>query len=261
MARDGIVDIAFYLTGIEPGRFPIVAAAEMPFMIADSGKGSRALYEWYQPYAATEMPDVKVCAMFYDGGGTVHSKKLIEKPADLEGMKIRSPNVMAAELYRLAGASPIQMSANDAAEAVERGVVDGISFPWKLLQALGADRALKYHMDTTLYSLATAILINKDSYERLSDAQKGVVDAHCNADWSERLPKAWTDYELEGREVLTKDASHTLNQLTPEQLKEWQTLSEGVKAKWSAEVAAKGVDGDKVFGELTALIEKHGAGH
>src|SRR5690606_19692057 len=131
----------------------IVAAAEMPFMIADSGKGSRALYGWYQPYAATEMPDVKGCAMFYDGGGTGHSKKLIEKPADLEGMKIRSPNVMAAALYRLAGASPIQMSANDAAEAVERGVVDGISFPWKLLQALGADRALKCHMDTTLYSL------------------------------------------------------------------------------------------------------------
>ncbi|WP_245451189.1 TRAP transporter substrate-binding protein [Borborobacter arsenicus] len=261
MARDGIVDIAFYLVGIEPGRFPIVSAAEIPFMVSDNGKGSRALYEWYQSYAASEMADVKVCAMFYDGGGTIHSKKKIEVPADLAGLKIRSPNVMAAELYRLAGASPVQMSANDAAEAVERGVVDAISFPWKLVQALGADRALKFHMDTTLYSLGTAILINKSSYDRLSDAQKAVVDSHCNADWSERLPKAWTDYEYEGRGVLLQNSEHTINPISDENLQEWKKLAEGVKAKWAQDVAAKGVEGEKVFGELTDLLAKYKAAY
>jgi TRAP-type C4-dicarboxylate transport system substrate-binding protein len=261
MARDGIVDIAFYLVGIEPGRFPIVSAAEMPFLVSDNGKGSRALYEWYRPYATKEMADVKVCAMFYDGGGTIHSKKKIEVPADLAGLKIRSPNVMAAELYRLAKASPIQMSANDAAEAVERGVVDAISFPWKLVQALGADRALKFHMDTTLYSLGTAILINKNSYERLSNAQKAVIDSHCTADWSERLPKAWTDYEYEGRGVLLQKADHTINPVSDDKLQEWKKLSGQVKAKWVQDVAPKGVDGEKVFGELTDLLTKYNAAY
>ncbi|EKF20541.1 TRAP dicarboxylate transporter subunit DctP [Nitratireductor pacificus pht-3B] len=261
MARDGIVDIAFYLVGIEPGRFPIVSAAEVPFLVSANDRGSRALYEWYQPYAATEMPDVKVCAMFYDGGGTIHAKKKIERPADLAGLKIRSPNVMAAELYRLGGASPIQMSANDAAEAVERGVVDAISFPWKLVQALGADRVLNYHMDTTLYSLATAILINKSSYERLSDAQKAVIDSHCNADWSQKLPVAWTEYEYEGRGVLLEKAGHDVYAISDEQLQEWKELAKGVQAKWAADVAAKGVDGEKTFGELKALLEKYDAAY
>lgn len=261
MARDGIVDIAFYLVGIEPGRFPIVSAAEIPFLVSTNDRGSRALYEWYMPYAETEMSDVKVCNTFYDGGGTVHAKKKIERPADLAGLKIRSPNVMAAELYRLGGASPIQMSANDAAEAVERGVVDAISFPWKLLQALGADRTLHYHMDTTLYSLATAILINKSSYERLSDAQKAVIDSHCSADWSEKLPVAWTDFENEGREVLLGKPEHDVYKLTDEQLGEWKELAKGVQAKWAADVAVKGVDGEKVFGDLKALLEKYDAAY
>ncbi|OCW59685.1 TRAP dicarboxylate transporter subunit DctP [Hoeflea olei] len=259
MARDGIVDIAFYLVGIEPGRFPIVSAAEVPFLVSANDRGSRALYEWYKPYAETEMSDVKVCTMFYDGGGTIHAKKKIERPADLAGLKIRSPNVMAAELYRLAGASPIQMSANDAAEAVERGVVDALSFPWKLVQALGADRVLHYHMDTTLYSLATAILINKGSYERLSDAQKAVIDDHCNADWSEKLPVAWTDFENEGRAVLLEKPEHEVYEISDEQLAEWKELAKGVQDKWSADVAAKGLDGDKVFADLKALLEKYDA--
>lgn len=259
MARDGIVDIAFYLVGIEPGRFPIVTAAEIPFLVSDNSKGSRALYEWYKPYAEQEMADVRVCAMFYDGGGTIHAKKKVETPADLEGMKIRSPNAMAAELYRLSGAAPLQMSANDAAEAVERGVVDAISFPWKLVQALGADRVLKYHMDATLYSLGTAILMNKRAYERLSDAHKALFDAHCNADWSERLPKAWTDYEYEGRGVLLEKADHTIYPISDEALAQWQGKAEQVRANWVAELAKKGLDGDKIFAELKDTLQKYDA--
>jgi len=261
LARDGIADIAFYLVGIEPGRFPIVTAAEIPFLVENNEMGSRALYEWYQAYAEEEMPDVKVCAMFYDGGGTIHSKKMVANPEDLEGVKIRTPNRMAAELYQLAGAAPIQMSANDAAEAVERGVVDAVSFPWKLTIALGADRALKYHMDATLYSLATAILINKDSYAAMSEAQQAVMDDHCNADWSQKLPGAWADYEAEGKVIMSGQNEHTIYQLTDEQMEAWQEVAGGVKQQWIDELAETGLDGEKIFGELKAKLDAYDASY
>lgn len=261
LARDGIADIAFYLVGIEPGRFPIVTAAEIPFLVANNEMGSRALYEWYQPYAEDEMSDVKVCAMFYDGGGTIHSKKKVARPEDLKGVKIRTPNQMAAELYKLAGAAPIQMSANDAAEAVERGVVDAVSFPWKLTIALGADRALKYHMDATLYSLATAILINKDSYANMSEAQQAVMDDHCNADWSQKLPIAWTDYEYEGKDILLGQDEHTIYQLTDDQMQAWQGVAGDVRQQWVDELAKSGLDGDKIFGELKAKLDAYDASY
>ncbi|MCX5590166.1 TRAP transporter substrate-binding protein [Alcaligenes endophyticus] len=261
MARDGIVDMAFYLVGIEPGRFPIVSAAEIPFSVSDNGKGSRALYEWYQNYADQEMGDVKVCTMFYDGGGTIHSKKKIESPTDMAGLKIRSPNVQAANFYRLAGASPIQLSASDAADAVERGVVDAISFPWNLLSALGADRALKYHLDMNFYSLGTAIVMNKNSYARLSDQQKAVIDSHCNADWAERLPKAWYDWEQEGRQALMTKSDHTLYTVPSEKEAEWKAMAEQVRAEWQATVDKTGADGQAIYADLQKRLDAYNAGY
>ncbi len=261
MARDGIVDLAFYLVGIEPGRFPIVSAAEMPFLVADNGKGSRAFYEWYQSYAPQEMGDVKVCTMFYDGGGTIHSKQKIESPSDMAGMKIRSPNVQAANFYRLSGASPIQLSASDAADAVERGVVDAISFPWNLLSALGADRALKYHLDMNFYSLGTAIVMNKASYERLSDQQKAVMDQHCNADWAERLPKAWFDWEQEGRQALMGKSDHVLYTVPAEKEGEWKAAADKVRAEWQATVEKTGADGEAIFADLQKRLESYNAAY
>lgn len=261
LARDGIVDLSFYLVGIEPGRFPIVSAAEMPFLVSDNGKGSRAFYEWYQPYAEKEMRDVKVCTMFYDGGGTIHSKKKIEVPADLQGLKIRSPNVLAADFYRKAGASPLQLSASDAAEAVERGVVDAISFPWNLLKALGADRALKYHLDMDFYSLGTAILMNKAAYARLSDNQKAVIDAHCNADWAEKLPKAWYDWEQEGRKVLLADSSHTVYKVADENVGEWRAMAERVREDWEKGASKNGVDAKEAFEALQAKLREYDAAY
>src|ERR1700758_3300564 len=59
MARDGIADIAYVSPGYQPGRFPIFAAANLPFMLANAKGGTEALDDWYRKYAATEMKDVK----------------------------------------------------------------------------------------------------------------------------------------------------------------------------------------------------------
>ncbi len=44
MARDGIADLAYVNRGYQPGRFPIVAAGELPFLIANA-KGVSAAFD------------------------------------------------------------------------------------------------------------------------------------------------------------------------------------------------------------------------
>ena len=41
MARDGIVEFAYVNPGYEPGRFPIIAAGEIPFLVGDVHGGIR----------------------------------------------------------------------------------------------------------------------------------------------------------------------------------------------------------------------------
>src|SRR6201997_5784496 len=61
MARDGIADVTYVNPGYQPGRFPIIAAGELPFLVGDVHGGIRAIDSWYRKYAPTEMNGVKYC--------------------------------------------------------------------------------------------------------------------------------------------------------------------------------------------------------
>ena len=84
MARDGIADITYVNPGYQPGRFPIIAIGQMPFMFGDARKGTAALDSWYRKYAATEMKDTHFCFAFIHDPGALHStRKKIVLPQDL----------------------------------------------------------------------------------------------------------------------------------------------------------------------------------
>ena len=59
MAKDGIADVVYVNPGYQPGRFPVVAAGQIPLTFSDGRKGSAALDAWYRKYAAAEMKDTK----------------------------------------------------------------------------------------------------------------------------------------------------------------------------------------------------------
>src|SRR5450755_4662418 len=69
MARDGIADLALVNPGYQPGRFPIIAGGELPFMILAAKGGTQGLDAWYRKYVAGEMRDVKFCfTLVHDPG-------------------------------------------------------------------------------------------------------------------------------------------------------------------------------------------------
>ena len=115
MARDGIADIAYANPGYTPGRFPVIAAGELPFLLANGKEGSAALDSWYRKYAPKEMSEVKFCLAFVHDPGTFHStKKKIVVPSDLAGMKIRPAGATSARFITLLGGANVQASAVEA---------------------------------------------------------------------------------------------------------------------------------------------------
>ena len=85
MARDGIADLTYINPGYQPGRFPIIAAGELPFLMSDAKGGSAALDEWYRKYAGKEMKDVKFCLAFIHSPSSFHSRtKKIVVPDDVK---------------------------------------------------------------------------------------------------------------------------------------------------------------------------------
>jgi TRAP-type C4-dicarboxylate transport system substrate-binding protein len=260
MARDGIADVTYVNPGYQPGRFPIAADAQLPFIFGDGKKGTQAADEWYRKYAKTEMKDTYVCFTFIHDPGAIHAKKKVVVPADLNGMKVRPAGSTIAEMVKMFGGTNVQTSAPEARDALERGVADAITFPWGSLMLFGIDKAVKFHMDVPLYTTMFTYNINLKTYNALSDAQKKVIDSHCNAEWAAKISDPWTDFEFAGRAKIKAMAGHEVYALTPEQLGEWKKAVQPLHASWIDAVKKVGGDPAAIDADLQAALKKHNAG-
>lgn len=259
MARDGIADMTWVNPGYQAGRFPMVAAGELPFLMGKPGPASAALDKWYRGYANQEMKDVKLCFAHLHVG-TLHSKKPITEPGQLRGMKIRSANGTVSQTMTLLGATNVQVSAPEARDALEKGVADAITFPWNSIVTFGIDKAVKYHNDMRLYAANFVWVMNRNFYDRLSAGQKKVIDDHCNNEWAGKVGAAWGDEEDAGQGKLQAQQGHTIVKLTPAQLEAWKKAVEPIYTQWTTAATRAGHDGAKALDALRQELRNSGGG-
>ncbi len=259
MIQKGIAEIAFISTGYQAGRMLVSNAGQLPFLIANAGGGSMAFDEWYRPYAAKDMPGVKMCFMFTHDVATLHSKKEIRTPDQIKGMKIRPAHATMAQWMNSLGATTVQVSAPEAREALERGVADAITFPWGSLMSFKIDGITKFHIDEPMYVATFSTIINLDKYNALTPQQKQAVDSSCNTEAAGSVGGEWAKWEAEGRAKLKSLPGHTTIKLKPDEVAAWRKSAEPVVKAWSDDVAKAGYDPAKVLGDLKQALAKHKA--
>ena len=262
MARDGIADVTYISPGYQPGRFPIIDAGNLPFMVSNAKGGSQAIDAWYRKYAASEMKDVKFCLAFAHDYGSFHSKsKKIVVPADIKGMKVRPAHATIATLVTSLGGTNIQGAAPEVRDMLEKGVADAVTFPWGSVILFGIDKVTKYHMNVPLYVTSFAWVINKNIYSSMSTAQKKVIDDHCTNDWALRVAAPWADFERSGVAKLANDPAHDVYTITDAQLGEWKRAAEPVVSAWAESVRKVGADPNAVLLELRDALAKYQAAY
>src|SRR5947207_3314465 len=260
MARDGIADVTYINPGYQPGRFPIIAAGELPFLMSDAKGGSMALDEWYRKYASKEMKDVKFCLGFIHSPSSFHSRsKKIVVPDDVKGMKIRPAHATMANFVTLLGGTNVQSSAPEVRDIIERGVADAVTFPWGSLLLFGIDKVTKYDMEAPLYVTTFAFVMNKDKYDQMSDKQKKAIDNNCNTETAGKVGEFWGKMEDAGIDKIKAESGHEVYKLTPEQIGLWKKASEPLTKTWGEGVKKNGGDPDATLGELRAALKKYNA--
>jgi TRAP-type C4-dicarboxylate transport system substrate-binding protein len=262
MARDGIADLTYINPGYQPGRFPVIAAGELPFLMSNGKGGSVALDEWYRKYAATEMKDVKFCLAFVHDPGALHLvDKKVTVPGDIKGMKIRPAQGTIAEFVRLLGGTNVQASAPEVRDVLARHVADGVTFPWGSIVLFGIDKVTKYHMELPFYTTTFALVFNKAKYNEMDAKQKKAIDDHCNSEWALKVAGPWADFEHNGIAKIKAESGHEVYTLTPAQVAEWRKAAAPLEAKWAAGAKKAGVDPDKALAELKADLKKENAAY
>jgi len=257
MVKRGIADIGLMNPGYTPGRFPVVGASDLPFLITDSFKAAPALTRWYKKYAAKEMPEHVVCHVYTHEPGTFHSKKLIRVPADVKGMNVRTANQTIAAYVTAMGGNSVQVPIMESFETLKRGITDAITVPWGGLThpAFKFGTVTEYTLDAPLYVSTFTHGITRKTYESMSPAQQKAVDSTCTPEFAAKVYRHWYADD-NGREKEIRKTDRKLTKLTPDELALWRKAAEPVYATWREAVAKAGHNPDEVMNELKDELKK-----
>ncbi|MAZ17215.1 TRAP transporter substrate-binding protein [Oricola sp.] len=254
MTRDGIADIGYVNPGYNAGRFPVFELVGVPFLGKDGANAAKAIHEWYLDYAAKEMSDVYFCLVNPHNPGRFHANTEIKVPADVKGLSVRPAHSTMARFVNSLGGSSVQVPAPEAREALARGSADAVTFPYEAMKIFNIAEETKFHNDMPLYLSAQVMLLNKASYDGLSDEQRTIIDNHCTPEWSKRFSAGWADYDNGVREEIMNNPEHTVYTPTAEEVQLWRDAAVPTLEAWKEDVKAKGYDADTVLEGLRSAL-------
>ncbi|WP_309082965.1 TRAP transporter substrate-binding protein [Chelativorans sp.] len=258
MARDGVTDIAFINPGYQPGRFPIIAAGEIPFTISNAKAGSRALDEWYRQHVDKEMSDVYFCMVHLHDPGTLHGTKgPIQVPSDLRGKTIRPAHGTMARMVNALGATSVQVPAGEMRDLINKGAADMTASPWNSLFTFGIQDVVTHHLDMPFYVTTFAFVMNKAKIDGLAPEDRKVIDDHCTPEQAQKMAEKWADAEAAGRQKIIDLGNHTLYEPTPEEVTQWKEATAPLNEEWRQAAAAKGIDAEAAWNGLVETLKKH----
>lgn len=182
---DGDYTATAYFAGIDPGfalMGDLIAGYDRPEQLwnfCQREGGREVLQELYD----THFPGVHVVACGTYNRESFVSTVPINSVADLDGLKIRSPEGMAADVFRRAGASPVALPASETYGALERGVIDAAdNSAYVNNDANGMHKIAKYPIYPGIHSMPfQQLTFNKDVWDSLTPAQQAIIEVWWEA--------------------------------------------------------------------------------
>ncbi len=258
--KDGVVDVVWTLPGYSAGRFPLIEAFELPFMMQSPEGTSKALWEYVEKYDTAEFKDVHPIAFHVHGPGVFHmTKQPIRTMADLKGLKVRAPTRQTNKLLAALGATPVAMPVPQVSEALSKSVIDGALVPYEVVPAVKIQELVKFHSETdpaerAIYTSTFLFAMNKAKYESLPPDLKKVIDANSGQALSGQVGKVFLAADETGKKLTLKN---THNVIPASELQSWKKAGQQVTDAWIADVTAKGANGKQLLESASALIAKY----
>jgi TRAP-type C4-dicarboxylate transport system substrate-binding protein len=251
----GISDIAMSCFAYTRGRFPVMEALDLPMGYTSGTQATRVANAFYQALKPEELNDVKVLYLHAHGPGLLHTKKPVTSLEDLKGMKIRSTG-LSAKVVEALGAVPVAKPQNETYENLQKGVVEGTFGPIEVLKGWRQAEVIKSttECDVVGYTTAMFVVMNRDKWNALSDAQKAIFEK-VDTEWIDVHGKRWDKVDQEGRDY-TLSLGNTIVPLSDAEKVRWRDAVRPVIDQYAAEVTTKGLNGKKIVETLNGLMTK-----
>jgi len=255
-AKDGVVDIVWTVLGYTPGRFPKSEVFETPFMVTNAENTSRAFQKYVETYAMDEFRDVHLIAVHTHGPGLFHMKEPLTSLEGLRGRKVRGGSRIINEMLADLGATPIGMPLPSVPEALTSGVISGTTIPWEVTTAFKISELVHNHTGFSgpngLYTQTFALVMNKDSYNKLPADLKAVIDANSGIELAAKFGAAMDAGDLKGLKV-AQDLGNNIITLDAAETARWKRAAQPTIDRWIAETK----NGQMLYDAAKALVAKY----
>ena len=176
--RTGVVDVAMSTGAFYTNVFPESDALKLTRMpVAEQRTNGAFDYinrVWNQKGNMQYLARIAEHQSFH-----VYLNKKIDKP-DLTGLKIRVTPVYR-DFFTALGATVMQTAPGEVYTALERGVVDGYGWPIGGIFDLNWHEKTKYRVDPGFYDAEVSLLVNLDTWKRLTPAQRDSLTKQARA--------------------------------------------------------------------------------
>ncbi|MGM0856924.1 MAG: TRAP transporter substrate-binding protein [Pseudomonadota bacterium] len=248
-AANGIADIGATAQGYTAGRFPLSQIVELPGVATTATQGACVLQTLYDDgHLDSEYEDTRPLFMFTTGPGGIHTIDTdVQSPEDLDGLRIRRPTAVAGQMLENMGAEPVGMPAPDIYTSMQRGVIDGLSFPWEGLKGFRINELVNYHTEVPFYTLIFVATMNQRAYDSLTPEQQEVINNNSGMKWAENAGEVFDRLDVEGKQEAA-DAGHTIREIeNPLDHPDWQKpLQDGIES-YLTELEERGLPGQEVY--------------
>lgn len=179
MVKMGTLDMQIAPQGVVANYEPKLAVLELPFLFDSNEKVAKVLDSPIGEELAKDLPSQGMRIIAYWENGlrqTTNNKKAIEKPEDLKGMKLRTPdNKMTISIFKALGANPAPLAYSELYMALSQGVFDGQENPVVNIHASKLYEVQKYISITNHKYEGKPFLVSEKTWKNLPEDVQEVL--------------------------------------------------------------------------------------
>ncbi len=259
----GAFEMAQFCAGYHPDKNRVVTVLELPFLgvsnLEEEVAVSTAVYN--HPAATEEMAQWNAKLLMtspmpqYNLVGTGEPR---DELSEFEGMRVRATGGLGAA-FEAVGAVPTSVTATEAYQAMESGVVDTVAFAQHAHLSFGTiNQADWWTANLNPGTVNCPVVVNIDAYEGLSDEHREALDSsipealdHYLANYGELLERWDAVLEEKGVEKVMIDDS------VKAEFK--AKAADPAREAWIKDMEAQGLPGQELYDLVQTTLEQHRA--
>ena len=204
-ARTGQADVAWFLHGATPGRFPLTEIVQVPYLVGSAEIGTKVLNdaELRSKYLDAEHKGVKVLLLLTHQPGNVHTtKKPIRTTEDMKGLRMRFASPTIRDFVAALGGTPVGVLPTEQVEQLQKGTIDGVFIDYGGAGiAFKMGGVLKYSTEMYSYVSSFGVGMNEDFWNKLPPDLQALVTKSITGVEKE-VGEAWDGLDVPGKKAI-----------------------------------------------------------